>query len=70
MQDNKIIQFLKSLCDFIDGYKFYAGLTFGFILWLGYVWDIWTLSQIKELMALDGLFLGWSFRSAMKKLEQ
>ena len=59
----------KPLLEYIYGWKVYIGLAFGFVLWLGWVVGWWSLDQVKELVALDGLFLGLGVRSAMKKME-
>lgn len=60
---------LQSLLELLDGKKFYLALLAGFILWLGWVLGWWTLEQVQELLALDGLFLGLAWRSAHKKAE-
>lgn len=57
------------LLKLLDGYKFYLGILLAFVLWLGWVFGVWTLEQVKELLALDGIFLGFAWRSAVKKLE-
>ena len=61
---------LKKLYAVLDGNKFYLGMAVMFVLWLGWVFGWWSLEQVKELLALDGVFLGFAWRSAVKKLEK
>ena len=61
---------LKKLSAVLDGNKFYLGMAVMFVLWLGWVFGWWSLEQVKELLALDGVFLGFAWRSAVKKLEK
>ena len=59
---------LRDFVEFMEGKKFYLGLVFAFALWLGWVQGWWSLEEVKALLALDGIFLGWAWRSAVSKI--
>ena len=58
-----------SLLEVIDGYKSYLLVLSAVVLWLGVVFNVWSLDQVKELFALLGILGVGAFRSALKKLE-
>lgn len=60
---------MDPILDKLDGNKTYLALVGLFVLWLGWVFQLWTLDQVKELLALNGIFLGLATRSALKKIE-
>ena len=63
------MKWLHSLMSALDGYKSYALLLGGLVLWLGWVAGWWSLDQVKELFALLALLGLGAARSAAKKLE-
>jgi len=51
----------------IDGHKTDLLVVAGIILWLGWVYGLWTMDQIKELPALLTLLGVAAFRDALRK---
>lgn len=67
------MDFLKEMAtggwDFLEGKKTYLVCLAGFVLWIGFVFDWWTMDEIQELLVLLGSLGVYSLRSAIKKVE-
>ena len=53
----------------LQGYKTYILVLVAFVLWLGMVFNWWTMEQVDKLFGLLTILGIGAFRSTLKKLE-
>lgn len=54
----------------LDGYKTYLLVLAASLLWLGIVFNIWTMDQIQNLLVILGILGVGAMRSAIDKINQ
>lgn len=59
---------MQNLREMLDGHKTYIICLIAGVLWLGTVFQIWTMEQVKELLTLLGILGVAAVRSAINKV--